>query len=217
MGSVERMTEPYRAAMKKEWNAMKKFYDENKEYVTASLTVSGDTALHIAVHSGDAELVKSLLNEILFGGKDDPFLRELAPLRRKNEYGNTALHEAASGGHLEMVKLLLNCDEKLLEVKNNSGETPLFRAAAFGQTKVVRFLTLKVEDMGTHRRRDDSTSILHVAVLGKYFGNVNFFSFFVFGSLFTRIAICLKSVLCAFFFSTQKLRWNYYNMTYRRI
>ncbi|XP_024023196.1 ankyrin repeat-containing protein ITN1 [Morus notabilis] len=169
------MTEPYGAALNKDWNALKNFYELHKEFVTASLTVTGDTALHIAVHSGNTQLVRSLLNQILGDdkGNESPlfhsFIEELAPLRRKNEYGDTALHEAASRGHLEIVKLLLDRDEELLKVKNNRGETPLFRAAAFGQTKVVRFLASRVDDMRTHRRRDDSTSILHIAVLGRYF------------------------------------------------
>ncbi|PON91307.1 Transmembrane protein [Trema orientale] len=170
------MTKPYRAAMKENWDSIKKFYENHNEMVSFPMTVGGDTVLHIAAHSGKTEFVKELINEIL-GLKSKgsspqqgfPLFDELAPLRRQNEYGNTVLHEAASGGHLKMVELLLGHDAGLLEVKNNRGETPLFRAAAFGRTKVVRFLASKVQDMGSHRRRYDTTTILHIAVLGRYF------------------------------------------------
>ncbi|KAG6778460.1 hypothetical protein POTOM_014795 [Populus tomentosa] len=103
-------------------------------------------------------------------------------------YGNNAVHEAAATGNVEMAKILLNfdrdlhcrttndgqqnedCSDDLLQIMNNRGETALFRAAAFGRTKMVRFLCSKIMNKGVHRRRHDSTSILHIAVLGKYFG-----------------------------------------------
>lgn len=88
---------------------------------------------------------------------------------------------------MEMAKILLNfdrelhcsttndgqkngyCSDELLQIMNNRGETALFRAAAFGRTKMVRFLCSKIKNRDVHRRRHDSTSILHIAVLGKYF------------------------------------------------
>ncbi|KAF3450494.1 hypothetical protein FNV43_RR06578 [Rhamnella rubrinervis] len=130
MGSVARMTKPYRAAMMGKWQEVMGFYDKHSELVHTPLTATGDTALHVAVHS---------------------------------------LHAAAAAGNLEAAKLLLRYDEKLLPLQDNREETALFRAAAYGRTRVVKFLASKVQDMGPHVRRKDSTSILHIAILGKHF------------------------------------------------
>ncbi|XP_062088267.1 protein ACCELERATED CELL DEATH 6-like isoform X2 [Humulus lupulus] len=174
-----RITKPYRAAMKEDWNSVKEFYKERKEHyqmIILPMTISGDTVLHIAAHSGNTKFVKSLLDDNFDLPNINPSLdwrrfyaSDIFPIQ--NEYGNTVLHEAASGGHIKMVKVLLRYEggAGLLEVKNERGETPLFRAAAFGRTEVVRILASKVEDMEAHRRRADSTTILHIAVLGRYF------------------------------------------------
>lgn len=59
---------------------------------------------------------------------------------------------------------------ELIEMKNDLGETPLFRAAAFGRTKLERTFLSKVKNMESHRRRKDTSTILYIAFLGKYFG-----------------------------------------------
>lgn len=95
-----------------------------------------------------------------------------------NIWGNTPLHEVAATGDKEMARILLKFDKSQLGQKNNFGETPLFRAAAFGRKEMVKFLVRNViEDINRkssiiekHRRRKDSTSILHIAILGIHFG-----------------------------------------------
>ncbi|CAK7351549.1 unnamed protein product [Dovyalis caffra] len=161
--------------MEQDWKSLKRFYKQDPEVAGFPLTVTKDTVLHIAVHSNDPKLLKYLLDIAL------PFTYKVTDV-----YGNNALHEAAATGNVEMAKILLNFDREhnssttdgqqnessvneLLEIKNNRGETALFRAAAFGRTKMVRFLCSKIKNKAAHRRRDDSTSILHIAVLGKYF------------------------------------------------
>ncbi|KAL9392856.1 hypothetical protein Peur_016776 [Populus x canadensis] len=176
MGSVARITKPYRAAMKKDWESLKRYYERHPEAAGLPLTVTKDTVLHIAVHSNDKKLLKHFLDNA------PPFSYKVTDL-----YGNNAVHEAAATGNVEMAKILLNfdrelhcsttndgqkneyCSDELLQIMNNRGETALFRAAAFGRTKMVRFLCSKIKNKDVHRRRHDSTSILHIAVLGKYF------------------------------------------------
>jgi hypothetical protein len=64
----------------------------------------------------------------------------------------------------------------IMLMKNKYGEAPLFRAAAFDQTEIVKYLTqqpARIENdelLLVHRQRDDYQSIVHVAVLGEYFG-----------------------------------------------
>ena len=55
------VTEPYRAALNGDWEAMKRFYENNRESAVLPLTVTNDTLLHIAVYSG----TKSPLEELL--------------------------------------------------------------------------------------------------------------------------------------------------------
>ena len=156
-----------------------KFYENHTERISFPMTSQWRHCSSHCSTQWKQELVEYLLDHIL-GLKNNgsspqwafhPF-DELAPLRSQNNYGNTVLLVAASDGSIKMVKLLLRHDVGLLEVKNNRGETPLFKAAAFGMTEVVSFLASKVKDMGANLRRHDTTPILHIAVLGRYFGNV---------------------------------------------
>lgn len=163
MANVARMTKPYRAVLKEEWEAMGRYFEEHNEALYSHMTVSKDTALHIAVYSGDVKLLDTLLSI-------EPTV-ELAPHELKNDSGNTPLHVAAAVGNVEMACLLINKDKTLLETANSNGETPLFTAAAYGRIKMVEFLAPKVEDKKRHRKRGE-VSILHVAVIGKHFGRL---------------------------------------------
>lgn len=157
MRSVVKSSEAYKVALNKDWEAFKKFWEERDAImINFPMTVAGNTALHIAVYSGEAQLVRDLLDH--------------APCPSPNERGDTVLHEAAAVGNVEMAEDLIKYDTELLESKNNRGETPLFRAAVFNQTKMVRFLASKAKDMTIHRTRNDGTSILHMTVLSKNFG-----------------------------------------------
>ncbi|TXG46864.1 hypothetical protein EZV62_026158 [Acer yangbiense] len=91
------------------------------------------------------------------------------------------MHEAAICRNLEAVRLLVAENNELLRLENADGETPLFRAAAYGNTEIVKFLAYQGSQIVTnfqkkkqlndnHCRRNDDTSILHIAIAGKHFG-----------------------------------------------
>ncbi|KAI9199087.1 hypothetical protein LWI28_027184 [Acer negundo] len=138
------------------------------------ISVHKDNIVHLAVHSKK----KKPLNQILeFVDKNmrHSFTSSV------NAYGNTVMHEAAICRNLEAVQFLVAENNELLRLENAEGETPLFRAAAYGNTEIVKFLAYQESQIVTnfekkkqlnenHRKRNDKTSILHVAVEGKHFG-----------------------------------------------
>nr|XP_048320456.1 uncharacterized protein LOC107422636 isoform X2 [Ziziphus jujuba var. spinosa] len=164
MGSFPGLvTEPYRAALEGDWERMKRFYEENREAVFYPLTVTNDTAFHIAVYSGTKSPLEELIQIV-----PNP------PIAKADDKKNTPLHEAGAIGNIEAAQVLMRCSPEQLEARNALGETPMFRAAAFGMTEMVKYLAFEVRsrqcDMHIQRIRDDNTSILHSAIHGQHFG-----------------------------------------------
>jgi len=89
----------------------------------------GISDIHHAVHSGDYDKVKELLEAD----------QEEALLNSKTDDGWTPLHIACKNGHLDVVKLLLQGNVDVL-AQTKSGETPLHLAAMNGHHKIVRKL-----------------------------------------------------------------------------
>ncbi|XP_060674182.1 uncharacterized protein LOC107422636 isoform X2 [Ziziphus jujuba] len=164
MGSFPGLvTELYRAALEGDWERMKGFYEENREAVFYPLTVTNDTAFHIAVYSGTKSPLEELIQIV-----PNP------PIAKADDKKNTPLHEAGAIGNIEAAQVLMRCSPEQLEARNALGETPMFRAAAFGMTEMVKYLAFEVRsrqcDMHIQRIRDDNTSILHSAIHGQHFG-----------------------------------------------
>ncbi|GMN36415.1 hypothetical protein TIFTF001_006014 [Ficus carica] len=157
------VTEPYRAALNGDWEAMKSFYENNPEAAVLPLTVTNDTPLHIAVYSGTKSPLEELLRIVPDG------------FSKPNDLENTPLHEAGVIGNVEAARVLVRCSASVgLGVRNALGETPLFRAAAFGMTEMVKYLAAEVgrvqgHDMEVQRVRYDGISILHIAIIGQHF------------------------------------------------
>ncbi|XP_060674069.1 uncharacterized protein LOC107435263 [Ziziphus jujuba] len=167
MGSVQGLvTEPYRAALEGDWERMKRFYEENREAVFYPLTVTNDTAFHIAVYSRTKSPLEELIQIV-----PNP------PIARADDKKNTPLHEAGAIGNIEAAQVLMRWSPEQLEARNALGETPMFRAAAFGMTEMVKYLASEVRsrhrNMHIQRIRDDNTSILQSAIHGQHFGLPN--------------------------------------------
>lgn len=183
MLSYESIALCYNRFLNQEWSELKLFYEENNFDAFLPHTLFGDSSLHLAVYSGNKDLVKTLLNIVY---KDNPFEMEIpddnpfqsakkqedSPFKLKfllcNTFGNTPLHEAASIGNVEMVELVMQYDRRLLKEKNLRDETPFFMAALYGKTKVIQRLVKEVEDIDYHVRSKTS-SMLHEAIRGYYF------------------------------------------------
>nr|XP_034909741.1 uncharacterized protein LOC118045265 [Populus alba] len=170
MGPLPIRATPYRAAMNGDWKGMVDHYQERVLDVPLPVTLSADTALHLAVYSKQGQPLKDLLEivkdikellpetEFLLPDETKSRVPEIEPetespvpeteslepeiqfLKRKNKFGNTALHEATIYGNYEAARLLVERCPDLLKEKNNYGETPLFTAAGFAETDIVEFL-----------------------------------------------------------------------------
>ncbi|XP_013391240.1 ankyrin-1-like [Lingula anatina] len=86
----------------------------------------GQTALHIALLTGNADMVKLLLDSG-------------AEVNAENEDGRTPLYWAAEEGHEDIVKLLLEHGTDP-NITNEWGRTPLYWAAEEGHEDIVKLL-----------------------------------------------------------------------------
>ena len=172
-----RLKKPYLAALREEWDDMKRFFNNNREHLLSPLTIGEDTAFHIAAYSERKELPEKLV-QLLPRSPSSLF----EALNKANKHGNNTFHEVAITNRVDIAELLVKklqeapgADkvlEELLKERNQLGETPLYRAAALGQTKMAKFFAKKIGDsnLSYHFRRNDQVSILHIAVIGQHFG-----------------------------------------------
>lgn len=128
----------------------------NGEDIEACHLPTKRTALAVACHCGNIEVVAFLINR---GAKLNPRDVDLS----------TPLHLAASQGHLQTVDLLLQTPLKT-EARDSSKRTPLWVAAEGGHTDVVELL-LK-HGARTKTRADDQLTPLHAAAKGGHEGTV---------------------------------------------
>ncbi|XP_058106277.1 uncharacterized protein LOC131249481 [Magnolia sinica] len=151
-----------KAALKGDWEAITTRYREQPALCndTPVTNMTGDTLIHIAVQSGQAEAVAELLD----------LLPEHVRVA-KNNVGNTSLHEAARTGMLiKTARAILKKDASLVSSRNKPGETPVFWAAMHGNKEMLLFLVSDVRKVGEETlRRSDGSTILHVAILGKFY------------------------------------------------
>ncbi|PSS06361.1 Ankyrin repeat-containing protein [Actinidia chinensis var. chinensis] len=163
-------------AVKGVWPEVVDIYKRHPELHDAQITRTKDTALHVAVSSGQEDKVRELVDIISKTGD-----AAKKAVKVQNERGNTPLHLAAAMGNVEMCKLIAEVDVKLItDVRNSESETPFFVAALNG--KKDAFICLHdliipgddenaktVTDYPYCRRSRDGQTILHVAIEGEYF------------------------------------------------
>lgn len=151
------------------WNAVLEIYRKYKVFVqTANIINSDETALHLALSEGKIEEAKKLLKII-----DDHAVRKMTNNRNENP-----LHLAVLLGEAKMCKLLVDKDPELIAARNKDGETPLFLAAKHGKKGAFYALHPKcpikenryIKHDIFHCKRNDGSSILHITILGEYFG-----------------------------------------------
>jgi ankyrin repeat protein len=99
----------------------------NRAAIVHSRTLWGDTALHLAVRSGESNMVTLLLE----AGAD---------VNAKGDSGVTALHLAAFNGNMQIAEALLKAGSEVNAVGFRHNDTPLHVAALHGHANVVKLL-----------------------------------------------------------------------------
>ncbi|KAJ8444787.1 hypothetical protein Cgig2_032112 [Carnegiea gigantea] len=119
----------YKAALEGQWNEARKFLDDDPEAFRAKITIASETALHIAVGTGEnIDFVEKLI-------------RSMSPedLALIDQNGETALTVAAVVGNVKAAKLLVNKNPDLSNISGKQG-LPVLRAANYGQEEMVKYL-----------------------------------------------------------------------------
>ncbi|MFS8023692.1 putative ankyrin repeat-containing domain-containing protein [Helianthus anomalus] len=131
-----------------------------------TLTIHGDTVLHMAIYQKQTKLALRLLDMV------SPC--DNHKLTWTNHGGNTILHETATNNKtVPVAEEILRRAPMLLDMTNREGETALFYAARHGKTKPYMFLHDEVckgidgQDLVDLLRRDDKFTMLHIAVLSR--------------------------------------------------
>ena len=116
----------------------------------------GNTPLHYAVHEGQKDMVKTILEQ----------KEELA--RVKGDKGYLPIHVAALKGNTDIIEVFLQHDIGLLSLQADNGYTVLHCAAERGQVEVVEFICNKYQDsVNVNAVTEFGETPLHVASIYK--------------------------------------------------
>jgi ankyrin repeat protein len=112
-----------------------------------SIAWHGKKPLHLAVQSGNVEVIQVLVQAQQQAGKDvasflnenDEYVTDEIGRYAKEIHGQTALHLAIGIENQSMVQLLLSLGASPTS-KDRNGETPIMRAIEFGQKETFKLL-----------------------------------------------------------------------------
>ncbi|KAK8992197.1 hypothetical protein V6N11_048291 [Hibiscus sabdariffa] len=177
MTSFDEMSDPYAKVLANDdAQGLQRIYEKNPDALFKQINACRDTIFHIAAYNGRHESLQVLLKMV-------PQSRKRELMKMKNSFGNTILHEVATTTNVRAADLLIRellvlhendirQREDILGARNKLGETPLFRAAEYSNKTMVVYLAREIERAGnlrSHYKRNDGTSILHIAVIGQHF------------------------------------------------
>ncbi|KAK0291964.1 ankyrin repeat-containing protein [Friedmanniomyces endolithicus] len=100
---------------------------------------TGNSVLHYCSANGLAELLHTLLSQLMTGELNSKAADRVQLINRPNQQGNTPLHWAAYNGHLPVVKLLVDAGADMW-VKNGAGHLAMFEAERADKNEVVQYL-----------------------------------------------------------------------------
>ncbi|KAL0315841.1 UNVERIFIED_CONTAM: hypothetical protein Sradi_5462300 [Sesamum radiatum] len=160
-GDLKKYLPLHRAALRGNWEAVKRILDRNPNGLTKSINVYSSTALHIAVGTG---------KKIHFVGK---IVAEMPPesLAATDEIGNTALSIAAAVGNIAAAKILVSKKPDLLYISNKYDEFPVQVAALYARKEMLEYLiSVTRDDFGKNPYAElAGLSLLQFVIEADYF------------------------------------------------
>ncbi|HEY4254802.1 MAG TPA: ankyrin repeat domain-containing protein, partial [Chlamydiales bacterium] len=118
-----------------------------------ALNLSLQSALHVAVAAGKAEVVKW-------------FAKRKLLLESKGNFGNTPLIDAAGTGNLKNLEALLQ-EGANLDARDNKGWTALHVAVCYNKTEIIRFLLAQNKDLLKAQDNMGNTPFFCAALFGR--------------------------------------------------
>ena len=94
-----------------EWDAANQFIISNPRVVIAKISITGSTALHIAIFEGHMNIVEELVK-----------IMSEENLKFKNRGGYTVLGYCAIAGNIQMAKCIIGKSRTLLSIGNGSDD-----------------------------------------------------------------------------------------------
>ena len=124
---IEIYMDLYKALQIGDWNAANEFLDRHPHAMSAKITVTGRTALHVAAEAGHVHIVEELVKQM-----------SEENLEIKDIYDYTALARAAYNGNYRMAECMLGKNENLISIGTKDGHIPVVLALYNGHLKLAR-------------------------------------------------------------------------------
>ena len=128
---VEIYMDLYKALQIGNWNAATEFLDRRPHAISAKITFTDKTALHVAAEAGHVHIVEELVKQM-----------SEENLEIKDIDGFTALALAAYIGNYRIAECMLGKNENLIRIATNEGNIPVVLALFNGHLKLARYLYL---------------------------------------------------------------------------
>ena len=141
-------------------NAVQEFYNGHQFDISAKITVTGGTALHVAVVAGQENIVKELVK-----------LMPEKYLEIKDIYGFTALAWTSYNGNYRMAECLLRKNKRLINIETIEGNTPVILALNSGHLDLARyFYTASEAEILKPENATMAASVVSQAIYNKALG-----------------------------------------------
>lgn len=133
----------YKLVIKGDLDQANEFFQRDREAITAGITKSSETALHVATRSGHTKFVEELVR--MMSAKD-------LEIKDFNN-GDTALHSAAIAGNIQAARAMVEKNPNLPQIRNKGGWIPLSSAAYCSSNKQKEMMEylLSVTKHGANR------------------------------------------------------------------
>ena len=130
-GNIKIYMDLFKALQIGDWNAANEFLKRHPHAISAKITVTDKTALHVAAEAGHVHIVEELVKQM-----------SEETLEIKDIYGYTALARATYNGEYRMAECMLGKNENLISIGDKEGYIPVVVALYYGHLKLARYLYL---------------------------------------------------------------------------